>query len=426
MATNTLWQQSEIVRTKLFPKWQEMKYNVLLDFIEKGEVEIIGERDYRVPAQTTFGGRAGHYDPQMGDMGRGSMPTGVVMLQSFFNARLNFEFDQLAIKATTNRKVAIQNPFLQCVADGFRELNLYWDKWIHGNGTAALAIATAHDASSGVSVYTLDANFGAQLLRRGQFVNVYDTTLATLKSANVLNITQLVPNSPTRTITLSGVVASAAATDKICFEGVSGTSPAGPRGVGYWISSASSGTTAGIDRSVENQIISKSVSASGFLTPELPLALYHRILLDRGEVANGLLGLAAPAQQAYVVSNLQSIQNYNLADAEAKLVDRLPSIKGKKSFMWGDVPHYVDIHQSQTVVPYIVPTLWGIARLAPTDFFQTPGVQGAAGRFFPLYGSSGAPASGVWFSLTKDEDLYTIDPGAQGVISGLSVPTLYS
>lgn len=426
MPTNQIFQQSEVVRTKLFPKWMELKYNVLYDFIQKGEVEIIGERDFRVPAQKIFGGRAGHYDPQGGDMGRGSSPQGVVMLQSFFNARLNFEFDQLQIKATTNKKVAVQNPFLQCVADGFREFMLYWDKWIHGDGTAKLATATAHSSSSGVSVYTLDAKFGAQLLRRGQFVNVYDTTFATLKSANVLNITDMVVNSPTRTVTLSGVVPSAAATDLLTFEGVSGASPTGPRGLKYWISSASSGTTAGINRATESQLISKNVQASGFLIPELPMAIYHRILMDRGEVANNLLGLIAPAQQGYVASNVMSIQNYNLADQASKFADRLPPIKGKKVIEWGDMPHWLDIHQDQTVVPYIVPALFGRAQLAPTDFFQTPGVSGPSGRFFPLYGGSGAPASAVWFGLTKDEDIYCIDPGAQGLIEQLSVPSLYS
>ena len=426
MPTNQIFQQSEVVRKQLFPAWMELKYNVLTDFIAKGEVEQVGERDFRIPAKKIFGGRAGHYDPQGGDMGRGSSPQGVVMLQSFFSARLNFEFDQLQIKATTNKKVAVQNPFLQCVADGYREFMLYWDKWIHGNGTAKLATATNHSSSSGVSVYTLDANFGAQLLRRGQFLCVYDSTLTTLKSANSLGITDMVTSPPTRTITLSGVVPGAANTDVMCFEGVSGASPIGPRGLKYWISSAASGTTAGINRATESEIISKSVTASGYLIPELPMAIYHRILMDRGEVANSMLGLAAPAQQGYVASNVMAIQNYNLADASAKFVDRLPGVKGKKVFEWGDVPHWLDIHQDQTVVPYIVPSLFGRAQLSPTDFFQTPGVSGPSGRFFTLYGGSGAPASAVWFSLEKNEDLYCIDPGAQGLIESLSVPSLYS
>lgn len=425
MASNTLWQQSEVVRQKAFPVWAEMKFNVLLDLINKGEVEQIGERNYRVPAEVTPGGRAGTYDPQMGDMGRGTSPTGIVMIQSYFSRRLNFEFDQLQIKATQSKKTAIQNPFLKAVSDGYREMQLYWDKWIHGDGTAALATATAHSSSSGVSVYTLATNFGTQRLRRGQFVTVYDTTRATVKSAGVLYIAAM--STQGRTITLSGVVPSAAATDVICFEGVSGASPAGPRGIGYWISTATSGTTANIDRAVESQIISKSVSAgSAPWTAEMTMAIYHRVLNDRGEVANGLVGLAAPAQQAAVYSNVMSIQLFDLAKTGAEAVDRLPKLKGKKTFMWGDLPHMVDIHTDTSQVYYIAPELWGIARLSPVGFFETPGKTGPDARFFNLSGASGAPAAGVWFGFTADEDLYTVDPGAQATLTTLPLGTLYA
>lgn len=423
MATNQLWQQSEVVREKLFPKWFEQKFNTLSDFINKGEVEVVGERDYRIPFQLTFGGRGGHYDPQLGDMGRGSSPTGNVMLQSFFTYRLNFEFDQLQIKATTSRKIAAQNPFLQCIADGVKELELLWDKIIHNDGTAALAYATAHSSTSGVSVYTMDNHFGTQLLRRGQYYTVYDSTLTTIKSAGGLWATQL--NTQARTLTLSGIVPNAAANDIICFEGVSGAAPAGPRGLRYWISNALSGTTAGINRAQENQIVAKYVDGSNGLTTEAVMALYHRILMDRGEVAQGLIGLAAPAQQAFAYSQMMAIQMSVINGEKANATDRLPALKGKKYFMWGDVPHYVDIHQDATAVPYIIPSDWGRARLSPTGFFETPGKTGPDGRFIQLYGASGGPAAGVWFGLTCDQDLYTINPGEQGVIGNLPLGTFY-
>lgn len=424
MATNTIWQQSEVVRQKMFPQWYEMKFNVLSDFFEKGEVEKIGERNYRVPVETKPGGRAGTYDPQMGDMGRGSSPSGIAMIQSFFNVRLSYEFDQLQIKATENRKVAIQNPFLKCVAGGFKEMQLYWDKWIHGNGTAALATAVAHSSGSGVSVYTMDSLFGTQRLRIGQFIGVYDSTLATLKTVGVLQIAQM--NTRARTITLTGIVPGAAATDIITFEGVSGASPAGPRGLQYWISNATSGTTASINRANESQIISKSVNANSQpYVVEHVMAAYHQVQMDRGEVADNLMGLVAPAQVAAVFSNVVAIQNIHLESTVSESVERLPKLKGRKSFMWGNVPHMPDIHQDATRADYIASDLFGKAVLADTDFFSTAGVQGPSGRFFPLYAGSGAPASGVWFALTMDRDIYCIDPGAQAYVYNLPLPTLY-
>jgi hypothetical protein len=252
---------------------------------------------------------------------------------------------------------------------------------------------------------------------------VYDATLTTLKSSGVLWATQL--NTSARTLTLSGIVPSAANTDVICFEGVSGSNPAGPRGLKYWISNATTGITAGVDRSVENQIIAKYADGTNGLTTEAVMALYDRILMDRGEVPN-LMGLAAPAQRAYAYSQMMAIQMSLIEGDKANVYDRLPKLKGKKFFMWGDVPHYVDIHQDATVVPYIVPSDFGRARLAPPDFYSTPGQTGQNARFIQLYGASGGPAAGVWFGLTRDDDLYCINPGQQGLIGSLPLSSFYS
>lgn len=400
-----------------------MDFNVLTDFIDKGEVEVVGERDYRIPFKVTFGGRMGHYDNQLGDMGRGSSPQGNVMLQSFFSMRLNFEFDMAQIKATTNKSIAVQNPFLQCIADGFREFELLWDKVIHNNGTAVLATSNAYSTGTGVSVYTMTNAFGTQLLRRGQYYSIYDSTLATLKSAGVLYATQI--NTSARTLTLSGIVPSGASGDLICFEGVTGANPAGPRGLAYWVSAATSGTTAGINRATENQIIAKSISGANGLTVETVMALYDRIYMDRGMVPN-LMGVCAPAQRAYAYSQMIAIQQNLIETGDAGLFDRLPKLKGRKFFDWGGVAHYVDIHCDATASFYIVPSDWGRARLAPTGFFETPGKSGQDARFIQLYGASGGPAAGVWFGLTKDEDIYQTNPGQQGIITGLPLGSLYA
>ena len=425
MASNTLWQQSEKLRTKKFPEWMEADFKVLTDFISKGEVETVGERDYRIPFKKTFGGRLGHYDPQLGDMGRGSSPTGNVMFQSFFSMRLNFEFDEMQIAATENKTTAVQNPFLQCIADGIKEFEFLWDKVIHSNGTAQLATANAFSNGTGVTVYTMTNAFGTQLLRIGQFYTVYDSTLTTVKSNGVLWATQI--NTSARTLTLSGIVPSAAATDVICFEGVSGSNPVGPRGLQYWISNATSGATAGINRALENQIVSKSVDGTNGLTTEAVMALNDRILMDRGEVPN-LMGLCAPAQRAYAYSQMIAIQMDLIEGDKAGLYDRLPKLKGKKFFMWGDVPHYIDIHQDATTNAYIVPSDWGRARLGnkPTGFYETPGKSGADARFYQLAGSSGGPAAGVWFGFCKNEDLYCINPGQQGLINNLPLGSFYA
>lgn len=424
MASLTLWQQSEVVRKGAFPVWATKKFNVLSDLIKRGEVQQIGERDFRIPFLKTYGGSIGAYDPQMGDMGRGTMPTGDKMIGSYFSLRLNFELDMLSIKATQDRKIALSDPFKDSVARGFYEFQLYLDKYRHSSGFATIGTGSTTTTSSGDQVYTLTAPFGTQLLRRGQYVNVYNTGFTSLLAANML---VKAINSTARTVTLSGLVSGAANTDKLTFPGVtwtSGTAPTGIRGLYYWLDYTTSGTTAGVDRAAEPEIQTNYVDGSSTgPTTEAVLALQDRIQMRRGEVANDLMGICPNAQRSVIWSNVQAIQRIDLGGTQAQAVDRMPTLKGKQSFMWGGIPHMVDIHQMATRIDYSVPTDFGIARLDEMKFFQTPG---SNQRFFPLYGASGAPAAGVWFGLVCDEDLYHINPGAAGVLYGLPQSGFYA
>lgn len=422
MATNQLYQQIEKISEK-FPRWMAEDWSLATDFIKRGEVTNVNERDFIIPFETQVGGRVGTYDPQFGDMGRGTSMKGGKMVASYFNLRLNFEIDDLTMKATATKDRAPRSPFKEAMRQAMPEFMTYVDKFFHGDGTAVLATAVAHDSSSGVSVYTLDALFQAQRLRRGQFLTIYNNGLTAPKSSSTLFINSI--DNFNRKIYLSGVVPGAAADDKMCFEGVSGASPAGLKGLYYWNSVALSGTTAGINRATEPEIISNYVNAGGAISPEHIMALYHRTLMRRGTTANNMLGLVPPAQQAAIWANVMSIQRIDISGTQAQAVDRLPKLggKGKKSFMYGDIPHYVDIHQESDRIDYIIPELWGRARLDEMKFFDTPG---SGQKFFRLYGASGAPAGGFWFSLTVNEDFYCTDPGAQGVIYGLTLPALYA
>lgn len=421
MASNQLYVQSEKVRAK-FPEWYQMKWSVATDLINRqGGEERIGERDFRNPFDKTEGGRFGKYDPNAGDMGRGAGPTGDVMTGSYFSVRLNFELSDLAIKATDRSPNDISNGykvFKRTIKKAFPTMMKYLDKTFHSDGTAVLATATAHTTSSSKSLYTLDTNFGAMRLVRGQYVTVYDTTLATINSASTLYVDYV--DYVNRQVRLSGTVPGAAATDKICFEGVSGSSPAGFRGLYYWNDYTTSGTTAGINRANEPEIWANSVNASSTgLTHEMGMALLHRMLMRRGEIGDRVVGFAAPAQQAQIWSNLLSIQNYDASNSQ-QYIDRLPVGLRKKSFVWCTVPHFVDIHQDQKRLDWIDPSTFVKCVLSPPDYFETPG---DSQRFYRPYGGSGAPAAAVWFGLTCDMDYANDNPGVNGVVYGLALPS---
>lgn len=422
MASKSIYQQAVTIREKEMPRWRTRQYNVLMDFMKQGEVKKVGERDFEIPAETELGMKAGVYNPQGGDMGRGGQPGGLRMVQSYFAMRGNFELDRLSIKASENTGVGAKNPFLRCVAEGFIEFRRIRDKWYHLAGTAIVGTGATHSSSTGYSVYTMDPTIGTMGLYRGQDVIVYDTTEATVKG----RFTITAVNTQSLEVTLNGIVPSAVGTDKFALDGVSGASPAGPRGLFYWLSYATSGLTASINRATEPLIISKSVNAaSAPYAVEHVMALHDRILLDRADVSKELMAVCAPAQRAAAYNQMMAIQNIMLTTTKAEAVDRLPALKDRDAFMYGGVPHYEDVNMNTTVVPFMIPKFWGRAILEEEDFFQTEGVPGEKGRFIQLMGGSGGPAAATWFGLVCSEQPYTIDPGAQGLVYGLPRPAFH-
>jgi hypothetical protein len=417
MASNYLYAQSETYRKK-FPEWFAMSFTVATDLVKDGEgIEKIGERDFRIPIELTLGGDLRTYNPNFGDKGRGSASTGTVMTGSYVPLTLNYELPELAIHVTDDNPNALgKKAFKDAIKSAVPEMRFYLDKLWH-RSSAVLAVGVTHSSGSGTSVYTCDTNHGVMLLRRGQPVTIYDTTLATNKgTARVLQI-----NPTNRTVKLDIVVPSAANTDKICLAGVSGASPTALRGLPYWNDYSTSGSTAGVDRAVEPEIVCEALNAStSSLTHEMGMALYHRLLMRRGKAADNLVGLAAPAQQAVMFNNFISLQTYDLGSGMEKFQDRLPKGLRDKSFPFCGIPHFVDIHQDAKRIDWFVKNSFGKTEMKPLDFHQTPG---DGQRFFQIYGGSGAPAAGVWFGVSWIGDYYNTNPGGNGVIYGLVLPT---
>ena len=119
MSTDTLFEQSERVRDKLQP-WLQT-YSVASNFIKKGEVEQVGERDYRIPFLTQNGLRYGTMNKDGGDYGRGTAMKGGLLISTFFTTRGNFELTQLKMDATANTAVAVKSAFKQAMMTGMPE-----------------------------------------------------------------------------------------------------------------------------------------------------------------------------------------------------------------------------------------------------------------------------------------------------------------
>ena len=415
--TNSLWLQSEKVRPKL-EGWLPKFKSLIFTKIDNKQVEKVSERDYRIPYKTTAGGKVRTYDPNMGAVGRGSSATGGVLISTFFPLSLAFELSELETLATESKEQAVASKFKMAMADAMPEFALYLDKfWHRGNGTADLAVATAHTTSGGNSVYTLDSSFGVAALRRGMQVRVQASNRTTYRTINTtLTETYIVAvDYDNNKVTLNGTVDSAAATDVLILAGTSGNNPVGMKGLPYYNSYATSGSTLGLDRSTEYEVITPNVNAAGGLTNGHGVQLLGKMLKRRGtgQFPNNIFGCMSFEVYKQLYDQVQLIQRIDLGGDGAKMVDTAG--KQKMEFSWCGVPHYIDVNQDTTRVDWVAPAVWGWSSMKPMSFYEVGNT-----RFFPIYATDGSPAAGLWFALTVHRDSWCADPAQGGVIYGIS------
>lgn len=415
-ATNALWLESEKVRPKL-ESWLPKFKSLIFTKIDNKNVEKVSERDYRIPYKTTAGGKIRTYDPNMGAVGRGSSATGGVLISTFFPLSLSFELSELETLATESKEQAVASKFKMAMADAMPEFALYLDKfWHRGNGTADLAVATAHTTSGSDSVYTLATSYGVAALRRGMPVRVQATDRTTYRTIGS-GITETVIKSvdyDNGKVTLTGTVDSAAATDVLILAGSTGNNPVGMKGLPYFNNYATSGATLGVDRAVEAEIITPSVNAGGGITNTHGTQLLGKMLKRRGgSFPTNIFGAMSFEVFQQLHAQVQLIQQINLGSSSAKMVDTAG--KMPTQFDWCGVNHFIDVNQDTTRVDWVAPSVWGWASMKPMSFYEVGNT-----RFFPIYATDGSPAAGLWFSLTVHRDSWCADPAQGGVIYGIS------
>jgi len=415
MSTDYLFQQSEVIGKRV-SQWFG-KFNVARNLVKKGQVEVIGERDFRVNYLTQEGGRFGTYNPDGGALGRGTAAKGGTLISSFFSLRLNFELTELAKRATSSRQISQINALKRATKAGVPEFSNYCDMVFHGSGSAVMATATAHAVVSSKSVYTMDTITGVQNLRRGQYVMVYDTGLTAARDSGASFMIEQI-DYENRKVYLSATVTSAAATDKLVFEGVSGASPTSVNGIKYFHSSATSGTTLGVNRANELEIVTPYVSAGGKPTHMKALLLNHKALKKRGEIPNGMVFLVAPEQEANMRSQVTSISNFDLSRGN---ITKDIGAKSQKTFTFGGTPCRLDIHQDTDRIDGLVPGDWIRAVLPGGDIGYYEDDNG--NRFFNLWAADGGPAAGTWFGWVLHENFVNQNPGGAAFMDGCTQPT---
>lgn len=389
--------------------------DVFYPFIEKRNVEVISSRDMRIPLEMRPGSAFSYYDPNGGDLGRGDGPAfdKAVIGANHFRLAVEWTF-QSQISTDDQRKAVIDN-FKRLLSTSMKELRAQVDRQCMTAGNGVLANPNSVTIGGGTNggdrwVVPATDGFGARLLRFGQTVGVYDSTLATKRAEVKINFLDYA----NKTFDTFPSIATALNTDKIVAGGLT-ANPVGLFGVPYHYSNASTGTWLGFNRANTPEIRANRVNAGGALA--LPFArLAVNKIGDRVGVDEMIKCTAwmHPAQkQAYEeLGQLMSAiwkepkeQGLNVYFDQMQMA----GCPVKTSFSW-----------DKTRIDFVSPDIWGRAELHPAKFYEVGGQ-----RLFPLRGASGGLAAASLFYLVASFNLFVNCPPKASYIDGLTIPSGY-
>src|SRR6266571_510547 len=212
---NVVALQLEKVRDKVLLLYE--RDDILLTMIQqRGDVEKVSSRNMRLPLQVNPGGKAGSYNADGGDLGRGSGTAYDVAQVSPIFFRFAIEITKLVEYATTGRERAIENAAKREVANGMKQFRAFLDKLMQTAGNGVLGTISSFASTT----WTMATPPGAALVYVGQTIQVYDSTLTT--NRGTANVTAADPISPTQTITVDVNPAGLANGDVIVHDGFSG------------------------------------------------------------------------------------------------------------------------------------------------------------------------------------------------------------
>lgn len=387
--------------------------------IKKRDVEKISNRQMRVPLELRPGGSFQYFDPNGGDLGRGGGPTFDKAVVTAVFVSENIEYTKLTQWSTDDERKAITNGVRKLTASALDELRRQLDAQMMQDGTGVVGTITTNTSSGGVDSYLMSTDgFGVKLVRFGQTIQVFDSTLATLRGSGVITKWDVA----NKTIEVTPAIAGATTNDKVVVNGISApASLPALYGVPYHHSNASAGTWLGFSRSATPEIRSNRVNAaSAALSLPFPRLAINKIG-DRVGIDNDFNPKAwtHPAQvQAYeeigqlvvMIQKQAKDESLNMYFGNGKGGGMQMAGAGVMgSFNW-----------DRTRIDFVVDEVWGRAEILPIGFYTTDGR-----KIFEIRGPSGGVVTSDIFYMVNGMQTFVSNPAATSYIDTLAVPSGY-
>lgn len=383
--------------------------------IERRQVEKVSNRQMRVPIELRPGGDFGYFQPDGSDLGRGGGPTWDKAVLTPVFMKEGIEYTKLTQWATDDSRKAIANAVRRMTADALDEIRKQIDNQMQQAGNGVVGTVSTRTTSGGVDTYVLDSDgFGAKLVRFGQTIQLFDSTLATNRGSGVITSWDVA----TKTIQVTPAIASSTTTDVLVVNGISApASLPALYGVPYHHSNASTGTWLGFNRASTPEVRSNRVNGGGALLtlplPRLALnAVGNRVGIDNNFNPEAWTHPCQAHQYEQMAQAVSIIQKQAKAEGVNLFFSDNMQLAGaplKQHFSW-----------NMKRIDFIVKDVWGRGEILPLGFYTTDGR-----RIFEIRGASGGVATADIFYMVIGTQTFVTNPAATSYIDNLAIPAGY-
>ena len=415
----TIALQLEKVRDKI-PLLYE-RDDVLISLIQqRGDIEKVSSRNMRLPLQLIAGGKAGSYNPDGGDLGRGSGTTYDVAQVTPVFFRFAVEITKLVEYATNNKEKAIENAAKREVSNAMKQFRSFLDKVVQGAGNGV--IGTILSIAGGA--LTMAIPIGAAGVYVGQTIQIYDPTLTTNRNVAagvVSTVIQADPISAAQVVTIDNVPAGTLANDLIVHDGLTGAQPVSLYGIKYHQNNATTGTWLNLNRATYAvQLQTPSVNAaSSALVPTYVRLAVNKVRKALGANQLGKLLAYTSLEQEHAWENLGIAISTVIKEGAGGRGNDLDLLFTGKKTMSG-IPFKSSINADQTRIDFLDMTHWGRAVMKDIDYYEVGGQ-----TMFPIYGASGGIGASYIFYFDTGFQIWNDSPRSGAYIYTLARPTGY-
>lgn len=383
--------------------------------IEKRNVEKVSNRQMRVPIELRPGGDFGYFQPDGSDLGRGGGPTWDKAVLTPVFMKEGIEYTKLTQWATDDSRKSIANAVRRMTADALDEIRKQIDNQMQQAGNGVVGTVSTRTTAGGVDTYVLDSDgFGAKLVRFGQTIQLFDSTLATLRGSGVITSWDVAA----KTVQVTPAIAASTTTDVLVVNGIAApASLPALYGVPYHHSNASTGTWLGFNRASTPEVRSNRVNGGGALLtlplPRLALnAIGNRVGIDNNFNPEAWMHPAQAhqyeqmAQAVTIIQKQAKQEGVNLYFGDNMQLAGAPV---KQHFSW-----------NMKRIDFIVKDVWGRGEILPLGFYTTDGR-----RIFEIRGASGGVATADIFYMVIGTQTFVTNPAATSYIDNLAIPAGY-